>query len=1601
MKEIEEGVYGRGEESLRFDFFSFFPLTPMNSLIDKTNRKIKDCRETLERVVRGGLGWIWGEEGEEELKKAIGKGEELGVGEEKARGVWGLWGEAKVMLGMRFGVRYGGRVGGEEGGAGRGLLLDESLTSREEAKVRILGREGEEMEGGEINVQRGEMMGELERKKVELEGAMEELEKIREVLEEGEGGEVLEKGEALIKLRKGLLEGDWEGLDGCVGGVSLLGGGEGEGQKGGWGGAEVWLAKDEVRGRQRAKEVLEGLKGGVEGVKERSGEWGHPAGGVLEYWLGEGEGMGLREELEEMKEGRRILGRVREVEEVLGEGVKLGVGYGGRGEVGLFLDNVWGGVMEVKAKKIEGKGDGEDNQEEAFHVVTREEVMKILEEKNAKLGGGLEEAKELGLATRLTEVGEGILSLRKALLEGNWENVEERAKEVKLKGVGEGEGWEAIGGDEVRLAEDERRGREAVRGCLEGLRKGWGGIAEESDEWVHPAEGVLERGLGEGERLGVAGGVEEIKEAKEWLEKVRGVGKGVREGMGVGVVWGRRVEVGLLLEGEVEMAVVRGKGEEEGGEEWEVTRGEVVEGLEKGVQVLGAALEEAGVVGVVTRLVRVAKELWGLRKALLGREWREVEERLGGCLGGGVGKGGVGGGGEVRFAEDELAGRSTVGGVLEELKEAVEGVKGGMEGEWVHPSEGMLERGLGKAERLGVPAETEEVKNGREILEKMREAQRAIREGMLFGVEWGGRVGEGGEGEGGVGMILDDDLGVCGNARVLRLKRGGEEEGEEKEEGEGDQREIIEVGRKEVLEELERQGEKLKEGLEKADAIGLVTRLIVQGGVMLGLRKALESKNWEEVGKKVEEAVGVGVGGAEVWLAKDEMKGRERAREVLGGLGSAVEGVSAEKSGEWGHWAEGELERWLEEGERVGMRGDLEGVVAGRDMLEELRAVRREVERGMRWGVEYGGRLVVQVVLDRGMSCVEIVKFRKGGEGEVEIGIEELVGGLREVTETLVGGMERAAKIGLVTRLVEEGGKVLKLRNGLLEGDWGVVEGWLEAEENRGIGGGEVVLARDEVAGRGRGREVLEALRRGIEDVGRGTEEEWVHPAEGELERWLGEGEKVGLREDLEEMQSGRAVLGRLREVRGELQKGLEMVKGFAGRWGEEGGAGEGGWSSRVVELAEGYEELYELFDKATQQLKRSSEMAAQGVKGDGVGFVTKEVKEVEYVMSEVTILWYLLEDLQAGGYLEGGKPSCLPSSRISLDPITSHYSGMFFDFTVLFYNPFSNFPFIPFPTTDYSVFPYKTEVGRYVIRKMYFILTVRVAVRDMCVNPEGVSEAVRVAGEEGALGGTPEVISAALLARELDAARAALGVATDAVKEDLLIEAVKGCEALFFEDEQVQRVRELRNVVVELNEESRKAMWVLDKERMKSVVAKADGVRLETHHLDYCKYLLGLSPMDWLKFELKKAKELGDEDRKIRLSIEMKDLTLSQFSHLFGLNTLKNMRSPENYASQKLLSMDRKKLAGGMLSFSKTPAHTSLVDFAQLVNQNDPQAHKIVQGLVKDSTRTFKNIMGYMGDKKYPDTLSLVQEVVEMCLVQPMLRSEVYLQVGNFNSFL
>jgi len=614
-------------------------------------------------------------------------------------------------------------------------------------------------------------------------------------------------------------------------------------------------------------------------------------------------------------------------------------------------------------------------------------------------------------------------------------------------------------------------------------------------------------------------------------------------------------------------------------------------------------------------------------------------------------------------------------------------------------------------------------------------------------------------------------------------------------------------------------------------------------------------------------------------------------------------------------------------------------------LLESL--FKAQVQLAMKFHIDYGKRVEVGLILDDELAestSASVVAQSSGAT--IQVVKSELVQELQTQTNALQQAVEFGQGITLASdqgrRLLDQGAALLGLRQCLVNRDWPNLEARLSTALSAQVDGPETNLAKDETTGRCTAEDCLEALRQAVADVVNPSDD-YGHPSEGILETRLGQAERLEMK-DLPDIVAARSMHEQIKSTRQELQRGLDVTP-----------------YADAVGLAEEYNQLYTLFDGSTKQLNAAIAQA------QGFTYVTKETQEAEALLSEITILWYLQEDLQTGGYYDGAQPGQNPAEVVQLDNITSHYN-------------------------DYSGFNYVTDIGQYIVRKVYYILLLRNALYDFCAVPDGVNDAVPQADDIGCPE-TPELVSAQAFLQQLDATRAAMQEAEQVVREDLLITAMQMADALFFNNDDVERVRALRDRVIELNEESRKALWIMDKDRMKAVYDNANAIRLTTAHLEYIGGLLELGAMEWLKYEIKKARELEDNMRKIRLAIAMKDLTLDQFGHMFTLESLKNMRSPENYASQKLISLDRKKLAAGMLSYSKHAAHTSLVDFSHHVNENDPQSNKLVNQLIKDSTRTFKNIMGYMGDKKanYPTTL--VQEILQICLDQPLMRSEVYLQ--------
>ena len=101
----------------------------------------------------------------------------------------------------------------------------------------------------------------------------------------------------------------------------------------------------------------------------------------------------------------------------------------------------------------------------------------------------------------------------------------------------------------------------------------------------------------------------------------------------------------------------------------------------------------------------------------------------------------------------------------------------------------------------------------------------------------------------------------------------------------------------------------------------------------------------------------------------------------------------------------------------------------------------------------------------------------------------------------------------------------------------------------------------------------------------------------------------------------------------------------------------------------------------------------------------------------------------------------------------------------------------------------------------------------------------------------------------------------------------------------------------------------------------------------------------------------------------------------LLSLHYFSNSKHSSSHTFQLFgFAFNKDQIAASFLYHSSSPIHASLT------NLESP--------LSKEAVKMFKNIMGYMGDRKYPYPDTLAQEVIACGLANEALRAELYVQV-------
>jgi hypothetical protein len=609
-----------------------------------------------------------------------------------------------------------------------------------------------------------------------------------------------------------------------------------------------------------------------------------------------------------------------------------------------------------------------------------------------------------------------------------------------------------------------------------------------------------------------------------------------------------------------------------------------------------------------------------------------------------------------------------------------------------------------------------------------------------------------------------------------------------------------------------------------------------------------------------------------------------------------------------------------------------------RHLLEAL--VHADLLLALKFHVPDGPRVELGLMLDEALAAATETVISDSQSGQaltvakdtIEFELHQQLVVVNETLERVQQWSDIAAlqlKTPEAQQTLQQAHAIQALRNALVERNWPLVEQSINHAMSVGANTPDLQLARDEVAGRAAAEDVLAKLDAAVNDITTPCDTP-LHPCEAILDTCLAQAERLQMKE-LPVITSARALLERIRNTRAALDQAL-LTNQY----------------EDYISLAEGFTHLYELFDASTAELEHALALAGE------FGYETQQVADARFLLQEVAIMRALQQALQHQGYYHGRTPQRAPADEVSFEQLVSAYEPA-------------------------AAFAARTPLGVYVILKAYHSIQIRGGITVLTADWQALDGAL-----QGAATLEYEIVEMVSARELLDAVKEALMAMQQAesqVVQQLLESSVALAEAQFYDNEYVERVRALRDRVIALNEESRQALWILDRKRMQQLSLDAAEIRLVTPHIERINGLLSLGEEDFLKLEIKKAREINDADRKIRLAIRLKVLSLNQFEQMFEFSKFRSLRNAQDFASQKLVTMDRKKLVASFLQFTKVPIHTSLTTI------EDPI-------LLKEAKRCFKNVMGYMHDKKYPYPTTCAQELVNCALLHTHLRSEIYCQI-------
>lgn len=234
-------------------------------------------------------------------------------------------------------------------------------------------------------------------------------------------------------------------------------------------------------------------------------------------------------------------------------------------------------------------------------------------------------------------------------------------------------------------------------------------------------------------------------------------------------------------------------------------------------------------------------------------------------------------------------------------------------------------------------------------------------------------------------------------------------------------------------------------------------------------------------------------------------------------------------------------------------------------------------------------------------------------------------------------------------------------------------------------------------------------------------------------------------------------------------------------------------------------------------------------------------------------------------------------------------------------------------------------------------------------------------------------------LVHAIIATQQALYDGLEQIEEEALTYACGLAEQIGYNLEDYFQAVELRDTLHSLAEEIAFNLDLMpDLEYLTELNERALAVGMHTEALEELSGYCALEAEPLAKVQLKSALRRNDKERVIELNIRLKEIFFQLFGKTFVLTQCPKIKTPSEFAKGKLFGKDKLKVT--MMDWVKSPVHASLTRVPPLLN--------------KPAVISFKNIMGFMGDRVMSFPNMLAREVLEKGIQEPDLRDEIYIQI-------